>query len=155
MVVTYEIKTGGGWKTVTAKDVPKHDGSAEGQIRGEGLEDTSKVVYESGGANPAGHVELNFKYNYDYPTYTDWIRNVNVTYYGYAGEHAVPTPDTWDTAAMGYGADSQSDQPNPLNILRTIRSYDPCLACSIHVIDKKGKNIGKYEAVPMAGWDPK
>ena len=25
------------------------------------------------------------------------------------------------------------DVGNPINVLRTIRSFDPCLACSVHV----------------------
>ena len=29
----------------------------------------------------------------------------------------------------------------PLEILRTIHSFDPCLACSTHVIDKDGKEL--------------
>lgn len=32
------------------------------------------------------------------------------------------------------------DYSNPLGILHTARSYDPCLACAIHTIDKTGKN---------------
>lgn len=31
------------------------------------------------------------------------------------------------------------DYSNPLGILHTARSYDPCLACAIHTIDKTGK----------------
>jgi hydrogenase large subunit len=32
------------------------------------------------------------------------------------------------------------DYSNPLGILHTARSYDPCLACAIHTIDKTGKH---------------
>lgn len=32
------------------------------------------------------------------------------------------------------------DYANPLGILHTARSYDPCLACAIHTIDKTGKH---------------
>lgn len=32
------------------------------------------------------------------------------------------------------------DYSNPLGILHTTRSYDPCLACAIHTIDKTGKH---------------
>jgi methanophenazine hydrogenase, large subunit len=31
------------------------------------------------------------------------------------------------------------DYSNPLGILHTARSYDPCLACAVHTIDKTGK----------------
>jgi len=32
------------------------------------------------------------------------------------------------------------DYSNPLGILHTVRSYDPCLACAVHTIDKTGKH---------------
>jgi hydrogenase large subunit len=32
------------------------------------------------------------------------------------------------------------DYSNPLGILHTARSYDPCLACAVHTIDKTGKH---------------
>lgn len=31
------------------------------------------------------------------------------------------------------------DVKNPLNVVRTIRSYDPCLACTVHVMTPKGQ----------------
>ncbi len=31
------------------------------------------------------------------------------------------------------------DEKNPFEIVRVIRSFDPCLACSIHIIDARGK----------------
>ncbi len=30
----------------------------------------------------------------------------------------------------------------PLEILRTIHSFDPCMACAIHMIDAEGKDVG-------------
>jgi len=33
------------------------------------------------------------------------------------------------------------DPDNPLNIVRIIRSFDPCLACAIHIIHPKGKKV--------------
>ena len=32
------------------------------------------------------------------------------------------------------------DIENPTEVGKTIRSYDPCLACSVHIVDAKGKN---------------
>ena len=32
------------------------------------------------------------------------------------------------------------DYSNPLGILHTARSYDPCMACAVHTIDKTGKH---------------
>lgn len=33
------------------------------------------------------------------------------------------------------------DPNNPVNIVRVIRSFDPCLACAVHLIDAKGEKI--------------
>jgi hydrogenase large subunit len=40
-----------------------------------------------------------------------------------------------------------ADPARPLEILRTIHSFDPCIACAVHVIDAKGR---KY-SLPKAG----
>lgn len=39
------------------------------------------------------------------------------------------------------------DYTNPLSILHTSRSYDPCLACAIHAIDLKGQQKGQFRVV--------
>jgi len=31
----------------------------------------------------------------------------------------------------------------PLEILRTIHSFDPCLACAVHLIDARGQVVGE------------
>ena len=36
------------------------------------------------------------------------------------------------------------DPENPINVVRVIRSYDPCLACAIHLIDPKTNEIRKF-----------
>ena len=33
------------------------------------------------------------------------------------------------------------DVDNPINIVRVIRSFDPCLACAIHLIDPETNDI--------------
>jgi hydrogenase large subunit len=37
------------------------------------------------------------------------------------------------------------DESNPFEIGRIVRSFDPCLACAIHVITPKGKTLGIYK----------
>ena len=39
------------------------------------------------------------------------------------------------------------DVDNPTNIVRIIRSFDPCLACAIHVIDPESNNIKVHKVV--------
>ena len=37
------------------------------------------------------------------------------------------------------------DEKNPFEIARIVRSMDPCLACAIHVIAPKGREIGRFK----------
>jgi len=37
------------------------------------------------------------------------------------------------------------DESNPYEIGRIVRSFDPCLACAIHVITPKGRTLGIYK----------
>lgn len=39
------------------------------------------------------------------------------------------------------------DEHQPVEILRTIHSFDPCLACAVHLYDEEGKNISKIKVV--------
>ncbi len=36
------------------------------------------------------------------------------------------------------------DEKNPFELVRIIRSFDPCLACAIHVVNPKGTEMGKF-----------
>jgi len=36
------------------------------------------------------------------------------------------------------------DPDNPINVVRVIRSFDPCLACAIHIIDPQTNEIKKF-----------
>ena len=38
-----------------------------------------------------------------------------------------------------------SDPARPLEVLRVVHSFDPCLACAVHVIDTKGKELSRYK----------
>lgn len=37
------------------------------------------------------------------------------------------------------------DPTQPLEIVRSIHSYDPCIACAVHVTDTKGVKLGEYK----------
>jgi len=64
--------------------------------------------------------------------------------------YQVISPSTWncsprdnndqmgplEQALIGVPVD---DTENPTEVGKTIRSYDPCLACSVHIVDAKGK----------------
>ena len=36
------------------------------------------------------------------------------------------------------------DEKNPFELVRIVRSFDPCLACSVHLITPEGKDMGGY-----------
>jgi Ni,Fe-hydrogenase I large subunit len=40
------------------------------------------------------------------------------------------------------------DPELPLEILRTIHSFDPCMACAIHLIDATGRAVTEVDATP-------
>lgn len=40
-----------------------------------------------------------------------------------------------------------ADPNQPLEILRTIHSFDPCLACAVHLYDEEGKHISKVKVM--------
>ncbi len=40
-----------------------------------------------------------------------------------------------------------ADPERPLEVLRTIHSFDPCLACAIHVFDPEGEEISKVKVL--------
>ena len=38
-----------------------------------------------------------------------------------------------------------SDTSKPIEVLKVLHSFDPCLACAVHIIDTKGKNLSNYK----------
>jgi hydrogenase large subunit len=36
------------------------------------------------------------------------------------------------------------DEANPFEIVRIVRSFDPCLACAVHVITPKGNELTRF-----------
>jgi Ni,Fe-hydrogenase I large subunit len=80
-----------------------------------------------------------------------WIKIKNKKIYNY---QAV-VPSTWNASPRDEkqvrGQYEESligvpvpDTDNPINVVRVIRSFDPCLACAIHLIDPKTNEIRKF-----------
>jgi [NiFe] hydrogenase large subunit/hydrogenase large subunit len=40
-----------------------------------------------------------------------------------------------------------ADPTKPLEILRTVHSFDPCMACGVHVLDARGQEVTRVRAV--------
>jgi hydrogenase large subunit len=39
------------------------------------------------------------------------------------------------------------DSENPFEIVRIVRSFDPCLACSVHILTPKGHTLGEFRVL--------
>ncbi len=83
-----------------------------------------------------------------------WIRIEN----GAIKNYQAVVPSTWNAGprdAAGKMGPYESaligtpvaDETQPLEILRTIHSFDPCLACAVHVLDGRGNEIIKVKAL--------
>ena len=83
-----------------------------------------------------------------------WIRIEN----GAIANFQAVVPSTWNAGPrdpMGQMGPYESaligtpiaDPEKPLEILRTIHSFDPCLACAVHVLDGKGTEIIRVKAL--------
>jgi len=74
---------------------------------------------------------------------------------GKIANYQVITPSTWNISPRDDddkpGPLEQSitgtkikDEANPFEIVRIVRSFDPCLACSVHLLSPKGHDLGKF-----------
>ncbi len=54
------------------------------------------------------------------------------------------TPGPIEQALIGAPV---KDRENPFEVVRIVRSFDPCLACAVHVLTAKGETVGKYRVV--------
>jgi len=39
------------------------------------------------------------------------------------------------------------DEANPFELVRIVRSFDPCLACAIHLVTPKGRDMGRFRVM--------
>ncbi len=53
-------------------------------------------------------------------------------------------PGPYEQALMGLKI---KESESPIEILRVIRSFDPCTACAVHVVTPRGNTVGKYRVV--------
>jgi [NiFe] hydrogenase large subunit/hydrogenase large subunit len=83
-----------------------------------------------------------------------WVQIAN----GSIARYQCVVPSTWNCSprdAQGqegpYEAALQDNHPlvnpeQPLEILRTIHSFDPCMACGVHVLDAQGREVVEVQA---------
>jgi hydrogenase large subunit len=64
-------------------------------------------------------------------------------------------PTTWNASPMDdkgkHGPIEQAligtrikDSDNPFEIVRIVRSFDPCIACAVHLLNHKGRELRRY-----------
>lgn len=81
-----------------------------------------------------------------------WVKIKN----GVIENYQAVVPTTWNASpkdAKGARASYEesliglkiADLSQPLEIIRIIHSYDPCLACAVHVMDTKGNELSSYK----------
>ena len=69
-------------------------------------------------------------------------------------------PTTWNAAPRNEGDvpgpyeasllnTPVADEERPLEVLRTVHSFDPCLACAVHVLDAEGKPVVQVKVLVM------
>jgi Ni,Fe-hydrogenase I large subunit len=74
---------------------------------------------------------------------------------GRIANYQVITPSTWNISPrddrdqpgpleQAMTGTKIKDEANPFEIVRIVRAFDPCLACSIHLISPKGHDLGKF-----------
>lgn len=85
-----------------------------------------------------------------------WIRIKN----GVVENYQAVVPSTWNAGpedSTGLKGPYESnlvgikikDLTQPLEIIRIIHSFDPCIACAVHVMDTKGNKLGEYKVDPI------
>jgi quinone-reactive Ni/Fe-hydrogenase large subunit len=87
-----------------------------------------------------------------------WVRIKN----GVVENYQAVVPSTWNAGpedSKGLKGPYESNLigmkvqnvTQPLEIIRVIHSFDPCIACAVHVMDNKGKDLGTYRVDPVYG----
>ncbi|MDP3465831.1 MAG: nickel-dependent hydrogenase large subunit, partial [Sulfuricurvum sp.] len=89
-------------------------------------------------------------------TLSHWVRIKN----GVIENYQAVVPTTWNAGPMDANGEvgpyeaslvglKLEDPTKPLEVLRVIHSFDPCMACSVHVMDIKGREISEFKVNPL------
>jgi hydrogenase large subunit len=77
---------------------------------------------------------------------------------GKIANYQLVVPSTWNASPRDGGGQRSAyeaslidtpiaDPERPLEILRTIHSFDPCLACAVHLYDESGRNVSQVRVL--------
>ncbi len=86
-----------------------------------------------------------------------WVRIEN----GVIKNYQAVVPSTWNAGPIDQNGKKGpyemsligtkiQDLTQPLEIIRHIHSFDPCIACAVHVMDTKGNKLSEYKVQPSA-----
>ncbi len=84
-----------------------------------------------------------------------WVRIKD----GLVSNYQAIVPSTWNAGPRGPNGEIGAyeaavigtivaNPEEPLEIIRTVHSFDPCIACAVHVVDTKGKELAVYKVDP-------
>ena len=72
-------------------------------------------------------------------------------------------PSTWNAGPRGPNGEigayeaavigtKVANPEEPLEIIRTVHSFDPCIACAVHIMDTNGKELAVYKVDPTSAF---
>jgi hydrogenase large subunit len=111
-------------------DIYVHPEFPKGEIRGVGFHEAPRgtlshwVVIENGVIT-----------NYQAVVPTTWNASPR-------DERGIPGP--YEASLAG---NPVADPEQPLEMLRTVHSFDPCLACAVHTLDPEGREISRIKVL--------
>ncbi len=53
-------------------------------------------------------------------------------------------PGPYERALIGT---TVADPEKPLEVVRTVHSFDPCMSCAVHMVDLTGKELSKVKVL--------
>jgi len=88
-----------------------------------------------------------------------WVRVKD----GKVANYQAIVPSTWNAGPRGPNGEVGAyeaaiigtvvaNPEEPLEIIRTVHSFDPCIACAVHIVDTKGKELSVYKIDPTCAF---
>jgi len=82
---------------------------------------------------------------------------------GKVANYQAVVPSTWNAGPRGPNGEVGAyeaaligtvvaNPEEPLEIIRTVHSFDPCIACAVHIVDTKGKELSTYKIDPTCAF---
>ena len=77
---------------------------------------------------------------------------------GKIANYQAVVPSTWNAGPRNYNDEPGpyeqalvgtpvADPAKPLEVVRTIHSFDPCMSCAVHIVDTTGNEVTKVKVL--------